>query len=141
MGCHFLLQRIFPAYRLNLGLLHCRQTLYHLSHQGSTIFSRFYVKVTIFWKWLWYCVCVLGCSSHVQLFVTLWIVAHQTPLSMGFSRQEYLSGLPCPPSGDSPAPGIEPVSLGSPALAGRNFTTSATWEAHIQVYPASKWQS
>ena len=48
--------------------------------------------------------------SRVQLFVTLWTVAHQAPLSMGFSRHEYWSGLPCPPSGDLPKPGIEPRS-------------------------------
>ena len=48
---------------------------------------------------------------------------------MGFSRQEYWSGLPFPPPGDLPDPGIEPTSLMSPALAGRFFTTSATWEA------------
>ena len=52
------------------------------------------------------------------------------PRSMGFSRQEYWSGLPCPPLGDLPDPGIEPVSITSPALAGRLFTTRATWEAH-----------
>ena len=53
----------------------------------------------------------------------------QAPLSMGFSRQGYWSGLPCHPPGDLPVPGIETVSLISPALAGRFFTTSATWEA------------
>ena len=73
--------------------------------------------------------CVLSHFSRVQLFVTLWTVAHQAPLSMGFSRQEYWSGLPCPPPGDLPDPGIEPVSLMSPALAGGFFTTGATWEA------------
>ena len=51
--------------------------------------------------------------SYIWLFVTLWIVAHQTPLSMGFSRQEYWSGLPFPSPGDLPNPGIEPRS---PAL-------------------------
>ena len=51
--------------------------------------------------------------SRVQLFATLWTVAHQAPLSMGFSRQEYWSGLPFPSPGDLPSPGIEP---GSPAL-------------------------
>ena len=65
--------------------------------------------------------------SHV--FATPWTVAHQAPLSMGFSRQEYLSGLPCSPPGDLPDSGIKPVSLLSPALAGGFFTTSATWEA------------
>ena len=48
---------------------------------------------------------------------------------MGFSRQEYSSGLPCPTPGDLPDPGIEPMSFMSSALAGRFFTTSATWEA------------
>ena len=70
------------------------------------------------------CVCAhaqsLGC---VQIFMTPWIVAHQTPLSMGFSRQEYWSGLPCPPPGDLPDPGIDSVSLVSPTLAGSFFTT------------------
>ena len=55
-------------------------------------------------------------------------LACQAPLSMGFSRQEYLSGLPCPPPGDLPDPGIEPISLMSPALAGGFFTISTTWE-------------
>ena len=66
--------------------------------------------------------------SHVRLCATPWMVAHQAPLSMGFSRQEYWSGLPFPPPEDLPFPGIEPTSLKSPALAGRFFTTSATWE-------------
>ena len=44
------------------------------------------------------------------------------------SRQEYWNGLPCPPPGDLPAPGMEPESLTSPTLAGGFFTTSATWE-------------
>ena len=52
----------------------------------------------------------------------------QAPLSMGFSRQEYRSGLPCPPPGDLPDPGIKPTSLMSPALASGFFTTSATWK-------------
>ena len=59
---------------------------------------------------------------------TLWTVAHQAPLSMGFSRQEYWSGLPFPASGDFPDPRIELVSLTSPALAGSIFTASATWK-------------
>ena len=70
------------------------------------------------------CVCMLSCFSRVWLLVTLWTVAHQAPLSMGFSRQEYWSGLPCLPPGDLPE------SLMSPSLAGRFFTTSATREAH-----------
>ena len=78
-------------------------------------------------------VCVLSCFSHVQLFATIWTAAHQVPLSMGFSRQEYCSGLPCPPLGDLPHPGIALASFTSSALAGRFFTTSATWEAHMKV--------
>ena len=49
------------------------------------------------------------------------------PLSMGFSRQEYWSGLPCPAPGDLPNPGIKPTSLESPALEGRFFTTRTIW--------------
>ena len=56
------------------------------------------------------CMCMLSHISHVQLFVTLWTVAYQAPLSMGFSRKEYWSGLPCPPPGDLSNPGIEPAS-------------------------------
>ena len=51
--------------------------------------------------------CSAQSLSRVQLFVTWWTVAHQAPLSMGFSRQEYWSGLPCPPPGDLPNPGIK----------------------------------
>ena len=54
---------------------------------------------------------------------------------MGFSRQEYWSGLPCPPPGDLPNPGMEPVSLLSDALAGRFFTTSTTLESPLSPYP------
>ena len=56
--------------------------------------------------------------SHIRLFATLWTVAHQAPLSMGYSRQEYWKGLPFPTPGDLPHPGIEPTSLASPPLAG-----------------------
>ena len=79
------------------------------------------------------CVCMCGKLllllllsrfSRVRLCVTPWTVAHQAPLSMGFSRQEYWKGLPFPSPGDLPNPGIEPTSLTSPTLAGRFFTTS-----------------
>ena len=72
---------------------------------------------------------MLSHFSRVQFFVTLWIVAGEALLSMGISRGEYWSGLPCPPPGDLTDPGVEPMSLTSPALAGRLFTTSTTWEA------------
>ena len=64
--------------------------------------------------------------SHSQLFETPCTVPCQAPLSMGFPRQEYRSGLPFPTAGDLPDPGIEPAL---PALTGRFFTTSASWEA------------
>ena len=62
--------------------------------------------------------CSLSC---VRLFATPWTIARQAPLTMGFSRQEYWSGLPFSPPGDLPDPRIEPVSLMSPALAGAFF--------------------
>ena len=74
------------------------------------------------------CVCTLSHFSCVPLFVTLWTVAHQAPVSTGFSRQEYWSRLPCPPPEDIPCPGLEPASLTPPALEDRFFTTTITWE-------------
>ena len=71
-------------------------------------------------------------SSWVQVFAAPLTVAHQAPLSMGFSKQEQWSGLPSP--GDLPKPGIQPTFLMSPALAGGFFTTSATWEALFVCY-------
>ena len=67
--------------------------------------------------------------SCVRLFVTPWTVVHQASLSMGFSRQEYWSGLLFPPPRDLPDPGIEPASLKSPALAGSSLALGAVWEA------------
>ena len=72
---------------------------------------------------------MLSHFSHVRLFAMAWSAAHQAPLSMRFSRQEYWSGLLCPPAGDLPDPGTELASLMSPALAGWFFTTSTSWEA------------
>ena len=69
--------------------------------------------------------------SRVQLFATPWTVTYQALLSMGFSRQEYWSGLPFPYPWDLPDPGIKPLSLTSPALAGGFFITNATREAPI----------
>ena len=70
--------------------------------------------------------CMLSWFYHVRLFATPWTVARQAPLSVGFSRQEYWSGLPCPPPGDLPDPGMEPESFMSPTLADRFFTAGAT---------------
>ena len=73
---------------------------------------------------------VLSRFCCVWLFVTLWTVTHQAPLSIGFSRCEDWSRMACPPPGDLSDPGIEFTSFMSPALAGVFYATSATWEAH-----------
>ena len=120
---------------------------------GSSLFTP-YKSITWFSELFWFC-CSLQiinqraifwgdklCSSSVvcgakslQSCLTLrdLTVAHQAPLSMGFSRQEYWSGLPFPSPEELPDPGIKPESLMSPALAGGFFTTGATWEARIGV--------
>ena len=73
-------------------------------------------------QWAYACICVYSVYvsvqslSRVQLFATLWTAACQAPLSTGFSRQEYWSGLPCPSPGDLPNPGIKPMPPVSPAL-------------------------
>ena len=76
--------------------------------------------------------CVLSCFSYVWLYVTIeltpWTIAHKVPLSIGFSKQEYWSGLPFPSPGNLPDSGIKPVSLMSPALTGRYLITSTTWK-------------
>ena len=72
--------------------------------------------------------CMLSCFSHVWLFATLWTVACQAPLSVGFSRWEYWSGLPRPPPWGFPDPGIKPRSPASPALK------VVTREAHVYAY-------
>ena len=73
-------------------------------------------------------VCMLSHFSYAQLFVAQWTVVHQALLSMGFSRQEYWSRLPCPLPGYLPNPGIKPASLGVPALTRRFFTNNTTWK-------------
>ena len=85
------------------------------------------------------CVCAQLFTS-VQFFATPWTVTHQAPLPMGFSRQEYWSGLPLPPPGDLPHPGIEPMSPASPALVGGFFTTEqpvvivVQSPSHVQLF-------
>ena len=83
VGCHTLIQEIFPTQGWNPGLSHCRQILYRLSQEEA----------------------------------------------------QYWSGLLCPPSGNLPDPRIEPVSLRFPALAGRFFTTSTTWDIWARIAP------
>ena len=99
---------IFLTQEPNLGLLHCRQILYYLSHQGS-------------------CVCVCVCVhtqllSSVQLFTTLWTEAHQVPLSMGFFQARILNWITVYSSTWSSGPRDQTCLSVSPALAGRFFT-------------------
>ena len=77
-------------------------------------------------------------AKSFQLFATPWTVAYQAPLSMGFSRREHWSGLPCPPPGNLSNPGIKLASL-SFAMAGGFFTTPATWAAQRSSYLSSYW--
>ena len=85
------------------------------------------------------CACVPSRFIHVRLFVTPWTAARQAPPSMGFSRQKYWSGLPCPPPRDLPDARTEPTLLTSSVLAGRFFTTNTTWKApHSHLTPLQK---
>ena len=76
---------------------------------------------------------MLSHFSHVGLFTTLWAVAHQAPLSMGFSRQEYWSGLPCPPLGELPNPGIE-LCLLHFRLILYHWTTGVFLLSYIKIF-------
>ena len=107
------------------GVAQSRTWLKRLSSSSnSTQFrtSKFFLPVS-----------VLSRFSCVWLFVTLWTVACQVPLSMGFSRQEYQSWVPLSSPGDLPNPG-KLASLLYPALTGRFFIASATWEAQYLVW-------
>ena len=105
VGCHFLFQGIFPTQKSNLHLLHCRQTLYLLSHWD---FSWIDVCVCV-------CVCVCVSRSVMSDSATPQIVACQASLSMEFSRQEYWSELPFPSPEELPNPGIKSRSSASQA--------------------------
>ena len=88
----------------------------------------------------WHC-CCHQVASVTSNSVTPWTVAHQAPLPMGFCRQECWSGLLCPSAGDLPKPGIKPMFLVSPALAGGFFTTGTTGEALILTLPWDRMNS
>ena len=95
-------------------------------HQLKALEPSLHRQMVINYIWYTVCVCVL---SRVWFFATPWSVAHQALLSMGFPRQEYLSGLPFPLSRDLVDSGMEPMSLVFSALAGVFFYHWATWEA------------
>ena len=91
-------------------------TTFHVwEKQISVFYLSHYFFFSVIFSQTWSCA-VLSHFSCVQLFVTPWTAVHQAPLSMGFSRQEYWSGFPCPPLVDLPDPGTESISRASPAL-------------------------
>ena len=99
------------------------------------------MKSPHFLRWIWMLsvymrACVLSHFSRVWLFATPWSIAHQALLSMGILQARIPEWLPCPPLGDLPDLGIEPISFMSLEQAGRWFffflITSATWESHFQ---------
>ena len=110
----------------------------HLCHwkQCSTYFpiSSFFISVFLVSISLINLSCVLIHFSRVRLFATLWTVACQAPLSMGFSTQEYWSGLLFSSPGDLSDSGIKPTPITSPALADGFFSTSTTWEACVSIF-------
>ena len=81
---------------------------------------------------------VLSLRSRVRLSVTLWTVAHLAPLSMGFSKQEYWSGLPCLPLGNLPNPGIKPAS---PALQVDSLLTEPSEKPLLPLQRRAKWNT
>ena len=118
VSCHALLQGIFPTQGSKLHLLHCKQILYHLSHKRSPNGTGEEVESE---------------NEVAQSCPTLcdpWTVAHQAPPSMGFSRQEYWSGLPFPFPGDLPNPGIKPRS---PTLQADTLTSAPPGKPREEV--------
>ena len=93
------------------------------------IYINIYNNISIIYN-ISMCARMLSCCSGIQLFATLWTVAYQAPLSMGFSRQEYWSGLPCPPPGHLPNPVIEPRS---PALQADSLPVELPGKSIIQL--------
>ena len=119
VGCQALLQGIFPTQGSNPGLLHCRWILYHLSHQASPWIP----------EWV---PCLFSKGSYQprnQSRASCIAGGHFTSWATREASNSLEEGLPCPPPGDLSDPGIKSVSLMSPALRGRFFTTITTWEA------------
>ena len=117
IGCHSLLQGIFPTQGLNTGLLNWQMDSLPLAPPG---------------------VCAVHVLSHfgfVRVFETMWTVAHQASLSLGFSRQGYWGGLPCASPGDLPNPGIKFMSPASPALQSNSLPTEPRGSQHQSGLP------
>ena len=106
LGCRFLFQGIFSTQASDPGLLHFRESLYRLSYKGSPNPSKSEHYCT--WRWGFYrglCVCMRPCHWCMSDSVIPQTVVHQAPLSKGFTKQEYWSGLPFPTPGDLPTQG------------------------------------
>ena len=123
---------LFPCFSLSLpSLFPFILSLYfnplvivcHANIQNACCFPSFFPLPTSALPTALPSVCCAQSPSQVQPLAAPWTVARQAPLYMGFSRQECWSGLPFPTPGDLPDPGIKPMSLASPALAGGFFTT------------------
>ena len=103
------------------------------------------IHMNRFWKFITFdllrATCLVSHFSHDRLLVTPGTVACQTPLSMGFFRWEYWSGLPCPPLGDLPDPGIKPKSLKFPASAGSSCPKDWTQVSCITDRCSTVWAS
>ena len=104
-------------YFISVNYINVRSFAKLWGRAGSFWVHIYWSSMLSFLQWTLLTVCTLSLFSRVWLFATLWAVDLQAPLSMGFSRQEYWSELPCLPSRDLPEPGIEPASLSSAALA------------------------
>ena len=112
----------------------------HYSQDMCQLLEHHFLAVTILWVfrlfiflfgssfWWAFHKIVLSCFSLVWFCATLWTAAHQAPLSMGFSRQDYWSGLPFPPQGIFLMQGSNQCLLHRPALSDWFFTTGPTWE-------------
>ena len=111
------------------SLTHCPQPVGFEAHSRPCICNYFSISGAR----------VLSCCSRVRLSATPWTAARQAPLSMRFPGKEDWSGLPFPPPGDLPDPGIEPACLMSPVLAGGLFTTGATGFGRGSVLPGQRW--
>ena len=124
------------VFSLSMKSFISRNHLSHLSFLSSPLFPPVLPPSSLLYISLSVSICMHVCAqsfSHAWLSVIPRTIAHQTPLSMEFSRQEYWSGLPFHSPGDLPDSGIKLVSLASPSLAGRFFTTIVIWEAHINL--------
>ena len=131
-GCSEIYNIGIPQRCYGFGPDHCNEREYWNKASHTNFSKHIKLRFTLYCSLLTAIAClkkqhgVLSHFSRVQLFVTPWTIAHQAPLSMGFSRQEYWHGLPFPTPGDLPDPETEPRSLSSPVLAGRFFTTRTT---------------